>query len=123
MDDLRLRAYLSNQMSGRPEHNFPWFRDVAEDLRKQGIWVLSPHEIMHGGNQHFNADFGHQDYVNADIASMMDQCNAVAIGPHWQNSEGSRREVSVALLAGWPIYKVVLKFPLFPSLGYKLELI
>jgi len=53
----------------------------------------------------------------------MDQCNAVAIGPHWQNSEGSRREVSVALLAGWPIYKVVLKFPLFPSLGYKLELI
>jgi hypothetical protein len=106
MSDNRC-VYLSNQMSEIPEHNFPWFTDVAESLRSQGLWVLSPHEIMHGGTQHFNDLFSHQDYVDADIKQMLIHCNCIALGPDWQNSEGSRRELSIALLAGWPVYKVI----------------
>jgi len=123
MDDLRLRVYLSNQMSRKAEHNFPWFKAVAVDLRRQGIWVLPPNEIMHGETQHFNDGWTHQDYVNADIAKMLRECNAIAVGPDWQYSEGSRREVSVALLAGWPVYKVKEWHSILRPVEFRLELV
>src|ERR1035441_1045348 len=110
-------------MTGVPEHNFPWFTGVASGLRSQGIWVLSPHEILHGGTQHFNPDFSHQEYVDADVAQMARECNAVAVGPDWQKSEGGRREVSTALLLGWPMYRVVEWTPSFLTRGYRLELV
>ncbi len=118
----KLHGYLSNAMSGIQDDNFPWFTAVAADLRLQGIEVLSPHEIMHGGDQHHNTEFNHQDYVNADIAQMLLHCNAIFVGPDWQKSEGSRREVSVALLAGWPMYRVDMSYP-NPSIQYTLALV
>jgi hypothetical protein len=114
MSDLRF--YLSNQMGGKEDFNFLWFEYATADLRAQGHWVLSPHEILHGGDAHHNPDFGHQEYVDADIRQMVLQCNAIAVGRDWQKSEGARREVSVALLAGWPMYRVVKQ-----TTGYYLE--
>ena len=77
-------------MTGLPELNFPAFHAAAAKLRERGHAVVNPAEINAetcGGDWHY--------YMKADIKALCD-CDALALLPGWQNSDGAHLELHIA---------------------------
>lgn len=93
------RTYLAGPMSGLPELNFPAFFAQAAKLRAQGHEVVNPAEI--------NTDHSMSwaQCMRADIAELV-KCDAVALLPGWQQSEGATLEHHIAQRLGMHIFEV-----------------
>lgn len=91
-------------MTDIPESNFPFFSEVAKVLRHDGYDILSPHEILHGGDKHFNPDYSHSDYIRADMQLGLMQCDALVLLPGWPKSKGAVAELHAAAHMGYEIY-------------------
>ena len=87
------RIYISGPMSGLPEHNFPAFNAEASRLRKLGYEVVNPAEL--------NPDPGKtwKDCLRVDLLELL-ACDAIAMLPGWQKSEGAHLEMHVAHRVG-----------------------
>jgi hypothetical protein len=81
--------YLSGPMTGLPELNFPAFNAAAAKLRAAGHGVVNPAEI----NVENNADW--HACMRADIRALCD-CDALALLPGWQHSNGAHLELHIA---------------------------
>lgn len=104
-DDRDLVIYLAGAMRKAPGFGIPLFTQVTAILREQGYVVVPPHEIMHGGDSHFNPAFTHQDYIREDIRLGLSKCNAICLLPGWTQSEGARDyEFPYAVEHGYEIY-------------------
>lgn len=90
------KIYISGPMTGLPEYNFPSFHAAAARLRQCGHDVVSPAEINPetGGDWH--------NYLRADIKALCD-CDAIALLPGWQNSQGAHLELHLAHRLGLEI--------------------
>ncbi|QOC56010.1 nucleoside deoxyribosyltransferase [Gordonia phage Clown] len=58
--------YLAGPMTGYPEFNYPAFTAAAENLRAQGLTVVSPHEL-HDGDTGRSWEF----YVRAGLRALL----------------------------------------------------
>lgn len=94
----RMRVYLSGPMTGYPEHNKPAFHARAWEWRREGWDVFSPAEEPPG-----YTEANRPEYLKRDIRALLD-CDAIAVLPGWQKSEGARMEVTVAKALRYPIY-------------------
>ena len=85
-------------MRSRPDHNIPAFNAAARRLAAQGWRVVNPAEL--------SADFGLLDEpdnavllracMDAELAAIP-HLDAIYLLKGWENSEGARAELAVAL--------------------------
>jgi len=88
------RIYLAGPMTGMPGHNFPTFHAAAERFRKAGWDVANPAENFQG-----RTDLPRSAYLRADVASLA-QCDAIALLPGWDRSDGATLEAVIAAEIG-----------------------
>jgi hypothetical protein len=88
--------YISGQMTGVAEYNFPEFNRVATLLRAKGFNVLNPAE--HG----CSPEYTWSDYMRMDIADLINS-DIVATLPSWEKSKGANLEVYIAKQLGMPV--------------------
>jgi hypothetical protein len=108
--------YLSYPMDGQPGHGIPRATKVAAALRKQGLDLVVPHEIMHGGDRHENPAYTHDDYVRADIRLGLSRCGAIALCDGWAHSTGCQMELDWATANDLRVFFVELaRVPVWPG--------
>ncbi len=92
--------YLSGPMTGLPEFNRPEFDKVANALRRKGHKVWSPAD-----NFDRNVVMPRNYYMRKDIEALL-ECDAVAMLPDWEKSQGAILEYQIAKELGLPVLKV-----------------
>jgi hypothetical protein len=85
-------------MRSIPEFNFPAFHAAAARFRAEGVEVVDPAELdeqdpFPPGTRSW------VDYMRRDLRALM-ACNAIAVLPGWQASQGAALEVYVARALG-----------------------
>ncbi|QHB37292.1 hydrolase [Gordonia phage Gudmit] len=98
---MSLRYYLAGPMTGLPEFNYPAFTSAADELRRRGFEVVSPHEL-HDGDTGRSWEF----YVRAGLRALLD-CDEVVLLHGWHRSSGARLEHTVAVSVGIPCTEYV----------------
>jgi len=91
------RIYIAGPMTGIPKHNFPAFHAAAERLRQAGWEVVNPAENFGG-----QTDLPRETYLRADVALLV-TCNAIAMLPGWEDSQGAKLEYLLARELGMPV--------------------
>lgn len=86
-------VYLSGPMTGLPQFNFPAFHAEAARLRDMGLDVVNPAELNPDTSMPWNL------CMRADIRALCD-CDAIALMPGWQHSEGAALELHNAKRMG-----------------------
>lgn len=92
-----LRVYISGPMTGRPNHNKPAFYAAAALLREAGHIPVNPAEVC--------AQLGATEWTDcmrADIKALCD-CDAIALLPGWEMSQGAQLELHIAHRLGLAI--------------------
>lgn len=101
----KLHIYVAGPMSSHPkDYNFPAFYAAAESLEKQGYDPVNPAQLdIEAGytleriKQLDPAEF--QEFLKGAAKRDLDalqQCDAIALLPGWENSKGARAEKAVA---------------------------
>ena len=102
-----MKLYLAGPMSGIPQHNYPAFHAAAARLRSAGYEVINPAEVNPESATAIDASPTPRSYWSAcmrrDLPQMM-SCEALALLPKWETSEGARLEVYVAAKLGLFIF-------------------
>lgn len=88
-----MKVYISGQMTGLPEFNFPAFHAAAAKLRAMQYEVINPAEIDPEPGKPW------AEYMKKDIKALVD-CDAVCTLDGWQRSRGASFEVYVATQLG-----------------------
>jgi hypothetical protein len=102
-----LKVYIAGPMRGIKDFNFPAFEAAAKALREIGWQVVSPHEedIRHDGlDVKKHKDFNNPPhsfsyYMKRDLP-LVCECDAIALLPGWEQSEGAKLEHQVAQSLG-----------------------
>lgn len=92
-----LRVYISGPMTGRPNHNKPAFYAAAALLGEAGHIPVNPAEVC--------AQLGATEWTDcmrADIKALCD-CDAIALLPGWEMSQGAQLELHIAHRLGLAI--------------------
>jgi len=84
------RLYIAGPMTGLPDHNYPAFHDAAKRASAAGWDVANPADNFGG-----RTDLPRERYLRADVA-MLAQCDAVALLPGWEQSQGAQLEYLIA---------------------------
>ena len=98
------RVYVAGPMSNMPDYNFPAFYAAAESLEKQGYEVINPAQMD------LDSGWTLEEIKDLDVAQFQEflkgaakrdldalqQCDAIALLPGWENSKGARAEKAVA---------------------------
>ena len=104
-----MRIYLSGPMKGYPDSNFPAFHSAAAALRAKGLDVVSPAEIDPGVPEPKEGAAEWEAFYNAclraDIKAMCD-CQAIALMPGWESSNGAHLELHIAHRVGLEVKTV-----------------
>lgn len=103
-----MKYYLSGPMTGKEEHNFPMFKQVAENLRQKHLDILSPHElsmIPPSMAKGMTREEAWAWYLKRDMIAMFD-CDAVILLPDWESSRGARLELYNADKLGLYVYEL-----------------
>lgn len=91
-----LWVYISGPMTGLPGLNFPAFHSAADQLRERGHLAVNPAEIT------LDPAATWQACMRADIKALCD-CDALALLPGWQHSQGAQLELHIAHRLGLQI--------------------
>lgn len=92
-----LRVYISGPMTGVKDFNHPAFHAAEARWRLGGWDVVNPVELD---------DTTHKSrytYMRQDIKALMD-CDAIAMLPGWQKSEGAQAEYDAAIACGIAVF-------------------
>lgn len=100
-----MRIYLSGPMSDLPDHNFPAFHAYAAILREEGNEVVNPAEIND------DTSLSWKQCLRADIRELAG-CDAIALMPGWEVSDGAQLELHVAHRLGLQVMHVGTSFDL-----------
>lgn len=103
-----MRVYLSGPMSGIADNNFPAFHERAAQLRAQGFDVVSPAEIPEAGGTW-------ELCLRADIRELC-TCDAIALMPGWEGSNGANLELHIAHRLGMQVMHLPPVFDLVAHL-------
>ena len=86
-----MRIYIAGPMTGLPDLNYPAFNAEAARLRAMGHHVENPAENPKCDSW--------QGYMRLSVAQLV-TCDAVALLPGWENSDGAKLEVYIARRLG-----------------------
>lgn len=104
-----MRLYISGPMTGIKDYNFPAFHEAAKKISEIGHCSLNPAEDLDGNpldpSYPYTKEEIHELFRN-DVAYLL-MVHGVVVIEGWEKSKGANVEVSVALLMGLPIYKIV----------------
>lgn len=114
-----MKIYVGHKMRGLPATGYPWFADAAAFLRSLGHDPITPPDIdiAYGESQgapHLTDTEVGRHFLRRDFAVILgldpvvrgEPVDAVAFGPLWYDSYGSRAEREFARWIGLPIYAV-----------------
>lgn len=99
-------TYLAGPMRGLDQFNFPAFDAAAERLRAMGHAVVSPADLDRKAGFDPNTSTPDTDFLRRALARdlhAITECDAVAVLPGWQGSQGARLEVDLARMLGLAI--------------------
>lgn len=99
------RIYLSGQMSGLPDHNFPAFKEQAAKLRAAGYEVINPAELNPDPSMTW------EECLRVDIRELC-TCDAIALMPGWERSKGANLELHIAHRLGLEVMHLPMQFDL-----------
>ena len=110
--------YISGPMRGIPQFNFAAF-DYAQDLWESMGWgVFNPASRGWGGGDPATGTGVTAEEVHAwlrqDIQDIT-SCDAIALLPGWEESEGAKLEAAVAFAIGLDFYDAHSLQPLIPE--------
>lgn len=107
------RIYVAGPMTGVAQWNRPQFGQAAKVLRAKGWTVENPVEIADAfGNQNAIVTMpGLLDTVIEEELAALAKCEAIYLLQGWERSEGTRRELMLALDRGMAIYLEGKKVP------------
>ena len=97
-----LKIYIAGPMRGVPGFNYPAFNNWERSLRRMGFLVENPAKIgkAFGTPEQMNENPALLKMVmDADIRALA-KCDAVFALNGWEDSEGARKEMAIALFAG-----------------------
>ena len=100
------RIYIAGPMTGVAMHNFPAFFEAARILKEAGWEVVNPAENFGG-----RTDLPRTAYLRADVALLV-HCDAMAMLPGWEDSEGAKLEYLLAHMMGMPMIEVPTLHPI-----------
>ena len=115
-----MRLYLSGQMTGLPEFNYPKFNYVAKKIRSNETYqVINPAEWFEG-----KTNLPRHWYMRQDIQNLL-KVDGIVMLDGWQHSKGARLELAIANELGLEIYRwddeQEKLFPLTNDIKYELE--
>lgn len=90
--------YISGPMSGIPEHNYPLFHEVEDELTTT---LTSIDDRIINPARNFDGDRtrDRSEYMALDIRHVLDS-DVIVLLPGWENSEGAKLEVAVGRQCG-----------------------
>lgn len=91
-----MRIYIAGPMTGLPEYNLPAFAKAATALRAVGYTSIDP------GRRGVIEGYTWSDYLRLALTDLL-TCEAVAVLPGWENSNGAKLEVYVSQQLGMPV--------------------
>lgn len=89
--------YISGPMTGLPEHNYPLFHEVEQDMKAtlaRKDKVINPARNFDGDRTRDRAE-----YMAADVTHVL-EAHEIVLLPGWETSEGAKLEVAVARACG-----------------------
>lgn len=97
------RIYVAGPMRGKPLYNFPAFDKAANQLRSEGWFVVNPADLDR--ERGFKETDATPSWNFLRAAIMLDlgeisTCDAIAVLPGWEESEGATVEVALAKFLG-----------------------
>ena len=115
-----MKVYLAGPMRGYENYNFDAFQGAARLLRRNGIEVVSPHEIDikedmvvveydEAGNfssVELSDTFTVEAALRRDFRAIT-TVDAIVVLPGWENSAGAQAELFVARQIGLPVHELV----------------
>lgn len=112
------KVYLAGPMSNLPEFNFPTFFKAEKELQDRGYEVFNParHDTdKYGASTFKQCSTGnhnelkevlkdrtptYRDFMKVDLNWIIDNADAIALLPGWENSKGANAEVALAKCLG-----------------------
>lgn len=101
--EQRMRIYIAGPMRGLPLFNFPAFDAAAKKLRAMGHEVVSPAELDRAVGFDPATSVPDDAFMRRALARdlvAVTECDAIALLHGWQNSQGTRLELSLARMLG-----------------------
>lgn len=111
-----MMIYIAGPMRNLPLYNFPAFDEAAKRFRDAGWQVVNPADLDRavGVTEHTDPlpkNFMRQA-LQRDLSAICDSCDAIALLPGWQKSDGVRVELSLAEALGLDVYDAQTMRPL-----------
>lgn len=97
------KIYLAGPMTGLPDFGYPAFRIALRRLQGHGLVVTSPHLRWNFESESDRAQRNPDIYLVHGFELLL-KCNAIALMPGWRQSNGCKKELRLALDAGYSIY-------------------
>lgn len=86
-------VYISGQMGGLPNYNYPAFFQAEEDLKAKGYEVVNPANIGVRDDEGFTWS----DYMREALIKMLDRkVTVIGLLDGWENSKGATMEKELA---------------------------
>lgn len=105
VEEQKMRIYISGPMLGKKEKNYPLF-DLAEEILTEKGWVpINP--AIHSRSlraQRGEENVRRTELLHWDISKIL-ECDALALLPGWENSDGARVERFVAEETGKKVFE------------------
>lgn len=107
-----MRIFIAGPMRGLPEYNFPEFYRAEEVVRRYGHDAVNPARLDEEDGFDPHCDYRDEEMaelVKSFVARNITQlvgCDAIALLPGWEDSEGAKLEVAVAQYLGLDILRV-----------------
>lgn len=93
-----MKIYISGGITNVPDYS-QRFHDAAERLRKDGHQVFDPAHIGGLLQERLDWDLDYEDFMEID-ALFLRQCDAIYLLKDYEESEGARRELRLAIKLG-----------------------
>ena len=90
--------YISGQMTGIKDYNYPKFNSVAETLRSKGYDVMNPVELCSEITSGLWTE-----YITLCLAGI-ERCKTIYLLKGWENSRGAKLELKKAIELGLEIW-------------------
>jgi hypothetical protein len=98
-----MKYYLAGKMTGKPNFGYEDFAEAADNLRKAGFDIASPHEIDYDEVEHPRGSLPYKVYIQNSL-NLLFTCNAIILLPDWINSRGARIERDVAIASHMSVF-------------------
>ncbi len=93
-----LSVYMSGPMTGLPNNNVEAFNSYTKQWNDAGYVIVNPASFEEKAKETYT------DWLKRDVSCLINSCNAIAMMPGWEKSNGARLEYSVACSLGYLVF-------------------